>query len=244
MLKKMLVVAAILAMAGTVFGAQWNFNFSTQVPSKTIPDPCNPGKTLPNPDYAAFDKANYGTDRTVDWEVWSDNNNLAQRKSEIWNWPATYDWVQMGIITVKMDVGFWIKLDCRDTNVLVLKQRQINQYGGQTTCKAYTNVATEWKADWSKKSGVDLGGSFDKTVSLSPTTFNATGNTAQILTIKMKAWNVELYSLTPQKDCVEIGTIKLSVRPSIKPNIFMSGCSDMSYPVYSPPPATADVVWW
>lgn len=219
MLKKMLAVAAILMVAGTVFGAQWDSKFGT------------------------FDPNNISSDRTVDYEKWSDNGNYTQRKGEVWNWPASYDYLEIGKINVRMEVGFWIRLDCRDNQNLTLKQRQINQYGGQTTCKAYTNVATEWKVSFSLKDGIDIGGGWDKSVAIDPSSFAATKGAAQNVTIKMKIWGVELGKLTPSKDCVDIGTITITVRPSVKPNTFMSGCSG-SYPVYSPPPFNADATWW
>ncbi len=234
MLKKMLVVAVILAMTGTVW-AGWNSKFGTDVPPKTIkaPDPADPNKEIdiPNPAYEAL----WGTDRSVDFEQWN-SDQLFQRKAEVWNWPASYDFVEMAKITVRMEVGFWIKLDCRDHNVLTLKQKSINEYGGKTTCHAYTNVATEWKASFSKKSGVELGGDWDKEVKVDPATFNATGNSGKDISITMKLWGVSLAALTPNKDCLEIGTITVSVRPTVRPNTFMSGCSG-SYPVYSPPPS-------
>jgi len=218
MLKKMLVVAAILLMAGTTF-AGWNSKFGN------------------------FDPNNISSDRTVDYEQYN-NDQLFQRKGEVWNWPASYDFVEIAKITVRMEVGFWIKLDCKnDKNLLTLKQRSINEYGGKTTCKAYTNVATEWKVSFSKKSDVNLGGDWDKSVAVDPSTFAATGNTGQDLTIKMKLWGVSLASLTPSKNCLEIGTITVSVRPTVRPNTFMSGCSG-SYPVYSPPPYNSDATWW
>jgi hypothetical protein len=242
MLKKMLVVAAILAVAGTAFGG-WNFKLGNDVavPPKTILD--DTGKEIPNPAYDTFNTANFGTDRTVDWEVDSGNSNLAQRKGEVWNWPASYDFVEIGKINVRMEIGFWIKLDCRDTNNLNLKQRTINTYGGQTTCKAYTNVATDWKVDYSDNdNGNKLGGK--REAAISPNFLNASAS-SQTLTIKMKIWDVDLSGMTPSNSCLTIGTILIKVRPAVKANIYMSSCGDTGkYPVYSPPPATADVVWW
>jgi hypothetical protein len=243
MLKKIVVIAAVLMMAGSVFGA-WSANkFTTQVPPKTIPDPCKPGSTLPNPDYAAFDKANYGTDRTVDWES---DGNATQRKGESWNWPATYDYVPICDIRVQMDVGFWIKITgCRDS-IIKLKQRMVNQYGGQTTCTAQTNVATQWKAEFVKKEGFDLGG-YNKEAAVDPSTFDATGASTKVLTVKLKMWDVDLKNLPAGTNCLDIGWVRLSVRPTVRPNSFMSGCGG-SYPIYSPPPVLNGgqdgMVWW
>ncbi len=215
MLKKMLVVTAVLLMAGTAFGG-WNSKFTNPV------DANHP---------ATFD-------RTVDWEVNTDNSNITQRKGEVWNWPASYDFIDIGKINVRMEVGFWIKLDCKDNQNLTLKQKSIAEYGGKTTCKAYTNVATEWKAEFAKKDGIDFGGDWDKKVGVDPSTFDSTKGKKQDLVIWMKLWGVALGALTPTKDCLDIGTITVKVRPTIRPNTFMSGCSG-SYPAYSPPPENA-----
>jgi hypothetical protein len=107
MLKKMLVVTAVLLMAGTAFGG-WNSKFTNPV------DANHP---------ATFD-------RTVDWEVNTDNSNITQRKGEVWNWPASYDFVEIGKVNVRMEVGFWIKLDCKDNQNLTLKQKStVNDRG-------------------------------------------------------------------------------------------------------------------
>ena len=215
MLKKMIVVTAILLMAGTAFGG-WATKFSDPV------DANHP---------ATFD-------RTVDWEYNTDNSNITQRKGEVWNWPASYDFVDIGKVNVRMEVGFWIKLDCKDNQNLTLKQKSITEYGGKTTCKAYTNVATEWKTSFSKKDGINLGGDPKNETGIDPSSFAATAPKSQAVVIWMKLWNIELGALTPSKDCLDIGTITISVRPTIRPNTFMSGCTG-SYPVYSPPPTNA-----
>ncbi len=249
MLKKMVIVAAILAMTGTVFGA-WSANKFADLPPAQIEDPANPGQTPPvmidNPAWVALqDAAATGGaffDRTVDWET---DGDKTQRKAESWNWPATYDYIPVCDIRVQMDVGFWIRLDgCRD-QIIKLKQRMINQYGGQTTCTAYTNVATEWKADFVKKDGIDLGG-YDKKAAVDPSKFESTQTLAakkQVITIKLKLWDVDLKNLPAGTRCLDIGWVRVSVRPSVRPNAFMSSCDDRKFPVYSPPP-TDSSIWW
>jgi len=234
MLKKMLVVAAILLMAGTVFGA-YNPNKFGNLPSQTIPDPADPNVTIPNPAYEAL----YGTDRSVDWE--SDGNNL-QRKGESWNWPATYDFVPITEVNVRMDVGFWIRVtNCSTNRNIDLKQRQIRMYGGQITCSAYTNVATEWKADFKKKSGIDLGG-YSHKAAVDPSTFDAAPG-GKTITIKLRLNDVDLKNLPAGQNCLNIGTVVVSVRPTVRPNSFMSGCGG-SYPVYAPPPIDSSIPWF
>jgi hypothetical protein len=62
---------------------------------------------------------------TVDWEY---DGNHSERKAESWNWPATYDYKEICVIPVKMDVGFWIKVvDCKKKELL-LKQTEIHKY--------------------------------------------------------------------------------------------------------------------
>jgi hypothetical protein len=235
MLKKMLVVAAILLMAGTVFGA-YNPNKFGDLPPTTIPNPSDPnGPAIPNPAYEAL----YGTDRTVDWE--SDGNNL-QRKGESWNWPATYDFVPITEVKVQMDVGFWIRLtDCSTNRIIKLKQHIIREYGGSITCKAFTNVATEWKADFKKKSSIDLGG-FDAKGAVDPSTFDAVPG-GKTITIKVRLKDVDLKNLPAGENCLDIGTVVVSVRPTVRPNSFMSGCAG-EYPVYAPPPIDSSIPWF
>ena len=245
MLKKMLVVAAILAVAGTTAFGGWNFKFTGDVPPKTIVDA--DGATVPNPAYDTFNTANYGTSRTVDWEVDADNAYITQRKGEVWNWPATYDYVKIGEINVRMEIGFWIKLDCQGDRNMTLKQRTINTYAGQSVCTSTTNVATDWDADFTRNTnGEALFNSDRVAVSISPKTNVPAGTTQH--TIKVKIWDVRLAGttttpMTPSKDCINIGVVNIKVRPAVKPNKFMSGGSG-EYPVYSPPPATEGVPWF
>jgi len=237
MVKKILVVAAILAMAGTAFGG-WNFKFG-DLPPQTIKD-AN-GNDIPNPAYEAL----WGSDRSVDWEVNSDGGgSYTQRKGEVWNWPATYDFVKIGQLPVRMEIGFWIQLDCRGSKKIILKQRMVNQYGGQATCTSKTNVATDWSVSFNRNDlGSKLFGSDKYAAAISPKDNVPAGSTTH--TIKVKIWDVNLGStgVTPSKDCVDIGTVDIKVRPAVKPNTYMSGCTG-SYPVYSPPPVASDVTWW
>ncbi len=218
MSKQMVVLGAVLTTTGTMFGA-WSAN-----------------------KFGTFDPNNIAPDRTVDWE--SDGNSI-QRKGESWNWPATYDFVPICDVRVQMDVGFWIKIvGCKDS-ILKLKQRMINQYGGQTTCTAYSNVATEWKAEFKKKDSVNLGG-YSWAAAVDPTTFPAKPN-GQSLTVKLKLWDVDLANLPAGMTAFEIGVLRVSVRPTVRPNNFMSGGSQ-SFPVYAPPPVLNNgqggLTWW
>ena len=48
------------------------------------------------------------TGSTVDWEY---DGSSSEVKSESYNWPATYDFQDICVIPVKMDVGYWIKVN-------------------------------------------------------------------------------------------------------------------------------------
>jgi len=216
MLKKMVAIAAVLLVAGSVFGAYDANKFGT------------------------FDPNNISADRTVDWE--GDGNNV-QRKGESWNWPATYDFVPITEVKVQMDVGFWIRLlDCSTNRIIKLKQRQIRQYGGSLTCNAQTNVNTEWKADFKKKDGIDFG-SYSWKAAVDPAKLENTKGASKPITIKVMLNDVDLKNLPAGTNCLDVGTVVVSVRPDVRPNLFMSGCGG-SYPVYSPPPIDSTIGWW
>jgi hypothetical protein len=247
MLKKMIVVMAILAMTGTVFGA-WSagkFNYNRgfdNLPAQTIPDPKDPNKTIDNPAWLQLvaDSKDIGSgfNRTVDWES---DGNATQRKGESWNWPASYDFVPICDIRVRMDVGFWIRVNGCQDNIIRLKQRMINQYGGQTTCRAFTNVATEWKASFVKRDEVNLGG-YNGEAAVDPSKFDAAPGGKDIV-IKVRLKDVDLSNLPAGTNDLNIGYARVSVRPTVRPNAFMSGGSQ-SYPVYAPPPTDSTIPWW
>jgi len=218
MLKKIIVVLAVLAMVSPAFG-QWKSNFG------------------------AWDPNNISFDRTVDWE-YNSGPHHSQRKSEPWNWPAEYRFVPMADIRVVMDVGFWIRLkDCGSNKQIVVKQRMVNQYGGQITCKVATNVAIEWKGEFIKKSDVDLGG-YGRAVALDPV-FMPQSTSDQPLLVKLKLWDVDLNKLPAGTKCFEIGAVRLSVRPTVSPSTYMAGGCSGSYPQYAPPSPDSDgVTWW
>jgi hypothetical protein len=239
MLKKMVIVTAVLLMASSAYatGLGWSPNKFGNLPATTIKDPADPNKTIPNPAYEAL----WGTDRTVDWER---NSNDHQRKGESWNWPATYDFVPISEIRVRMDIGFWIRLNnCWTNRNLDVKQRTISSYGGQITCAAQTNVATEWKADFKKNDNIDFGGSWKSKAVVDPATLAATGTSTKDLTIKLMLYDIDLKSLPAGTNCLHVGNVVISVRPTVRPNQFMSGCGG-SYPQYAPPPIDSGIAWW
>jgi hypothetical protein len=153
---------------------------------------------------------------TVDWEF---DGNHSERKAESWNWPATYDYQDVCVIPVKMDVGFWIKVvDCKKKE-LKLKQVEIHKYSGTVDVALQTNVNIQLSVSWSKASGVDLGG-YGHSESVSPSTLDAPGGT---VTISLTLKDVNLANLTGGTNCLQVGTITLRVRPNLKP-VLAGGC--------------------
>jgi len=210
MRKKILFVPAVLLMVGPAFGA-W---------SRVLP-PLDPNNIRP--------------DQTVDWEA---DGNTTQRKAESWNWPATYDFVPICDIRAQMDVGFWIRVEgCRD-QILKLQQRYINEYYGETTCTAKTNVDTEWRAEFFKYDNINLGTSSNATkgtATVNPSKLPNTKGVGKTLTIGLRLWDVDLSNIFPNMEgqATEIGKVTVSVRPDVRPNSFMSG-GTQKYPVFAP----------
>lgn len=202
MLKKMVVIAAVLMLVAPAFGA-WS---RVQDVNQT------------NPNLAGGD--------TVDWE--KDGNNW-QRKAEVWNWPSEYNYLPICEMPVEMEVGFFIKVqDCGKT--LKLKQVKINEYTGKQECTAFTNVATQWKAAFSKTLDALSGGN---SVTVSPNAFGP-APTGQKLTVNLTLTGVDVAKLPiPEgtQRCLRIGKVTLSVRPNVSPNSFMAGgCSGETWP--------------
>ncbi|MCU0918551.1 MAG: hypothetical protein MUC88_28925, partial [Planctomycetes bacterium] len=44
---------------------------------------------------------------TVDWEC---DGNSAELKGEFYHWPATYDFMDIAVIPVHLDAGFWVRV--------------------------------------------------------------------------------------------------------------------------------------
>jgi len=160
---------------------------------------------------------------TVDWEY--DGSN-SERKAESWNWPATYDMKDICVIPVRMDVGFWIKVNgCKDLK-LDLKQVQIHKYSGSVDVSITCNVNIALSVSWSKSSDIDLGG-YSSSASVSPSTLDAPGGT---VTVSLTLSDVDLQSIVKStrgvaagQNCVQVGTITLRVRPNVKPAL-AGGC--------------------
>jgi hypothetical protein len=153
---------------------------------------------------------------TVDWEF---DGSSSERKADSWNWPATYDYQDICLIPVKMDVGFWIKVNnCKDL-VLNLKQVEIHKYSGTLDVSIVTNVNIALSVSWSKLSSVNLG-SYSSTVAVNPSTLDAPGGS---VTISLTLSNVDLSNLLGGIKCLQVGTVTLKVRPNLTPQL-AGGC--------------------
>jgi hypothetical protein len=241
MLKKMIIVATLLAMVTPALayqvGGTWNTNHGALDFKKD-----DDGKNL---DPLEWNKAP-GGDRTVDWET---NGNFTQRKAEVWNWPATYDYVNVCNIPVQMEIGFWMQVEgCRDKR-LRLKQVAVNKYRGQVDCKVSANVATQWSATFTQTySALGANRDYIRVDDTSGKT-GGDGTTLKLDPVKNKQiWialglkEVDLSGAAPTNDCLEIGYVTLRVKPNVRPNQYMSGCDASGagfgtpgYNYYAPP---------
>jgi len=161
-----------------------------------------------------------GAQAAVDLESTTNSySTYVEAKAESWSWPATYDYVTICTIPVKMDVGYWIKVNsCNDLS-LNLKQVSIHKYSGTVDVTFTTNVNIAMSVSWTKLSTIDLGG-YSSSVSISPSTLDAPGGTA---TISLTLSSVSLTKLTGGENCLKVGDIALKVRPNVTPSL-AGGC--------------------
>ena len=167
-----------------------------------------------------------GDSGSVDWERSDGGNDTGpfEVKGENYNWPASYDFVTAATIRVRMEVGFWIKLNTKD-KWLTLQQVEIHKYAGEVTIDIETNVNIEVKASWSKNSGMP-------DMEKDSLKLNDGGDTAAIsapggaLKIYLKLKNVDVKNFNTETQvgkCITIGIVTLKVRPMVRPNI-TGGC--------------------
>ena len=128
MLKKILFIVAVLALGAPATFAR-DYMHNTLDPNTGIPTGSTYFNTTPT---------TVGNDQpNVNWEY---DGNTSERKAESWNWPATYDWQDICVIPVKMDVGIWIKIVDAKNKELKLKQVEIHKYAGSVTIGVVTNT--------------------------------------------------------------------------------------------------------
>jgi hypothetical protein len=146
----------------------------------------------------------------VDWEY---DGATSERKAESYNWPATYDYQDICVIPVRMDVGFWIKVNgCKDLR-LNLKQVEIHKYSGSVDVSINCNVNIKLSVSWSKADGVNLGG-YWSSAGVSPSTLDAPGGT---VTVSLTLGGVDLSNLQGGQNCLQVGTVTLKVAPNVTP---------------------------
>jgi hypothetical protein len=159
-----------------------------------------------NPDREQTD----GGNTTGPWEV----------KAESYNWPATYDFIEAATLRVRMEVGYWIKLNTKDL-WLTLKQVEIHKYAGSVNVGVECNTAIQVQASFAKASGMP-------TMDVDSLSLNDGGDTATInaggatLKVYLKLKNVDVKNFnadTQVGKCIQIGTITLKVRPVVKPTL-------------------------
>ena len=155
------------------------------------------------------------TGSTVDWEYDGSNSEV---KSESYNWPATYTPQDVCVIPVRMDVGFWIKVNNASNLKLDLKQVEIHKYQGQVDVSIVCNVSIKLSAEWTKASGMPTMNQDYLTVT--PSTLDAPGGTA---TIKLGLKDVDLSGMQGGQNCVQVGTVTLKVAPNVTPQL-AGGC--------------------
>jgi hypothetical protein len=207
-MKKLLFVVALLALlAPATFARDYMHMVLDANGVRTGATTFNSTATVVGPDQP-----------DVNWEY---DGNTSERKAESWNWPATYDWQDLCVIPVKMDVGIWIKLiDCK-TRELKLKQVEIHKYTGSVTVGVVTNTAMEIGAYWTKTTTLSLG-NYGNSVSVSPSTLTPSCST-QNVTITLTLSSVDLCALPGGTNCFVVGTVTVRVRPNFKPTL-AGGC--------------------
>jgi len=202
-MKKMLFVVALLAM---LVPATYARDYLHQNPDGTTSFTGSPG-----------DASGQNPATNPDWEF---DGATSERKAESYNWPAEYKFVDVCVIPVKMEVGYWIKVNgCKD-KVLILKQTEIHKYAGQVTVNIETNVNLEIKASWSKASGMPTINQDVLTVNgVGTATLNAPGGDIVIFLkvkdVDLKGFNVD----TQVGKCIQIGTVTIQVRPKVTPTL-------------------------
>jgi hypothetical protein len=161
----------------------------------------------------------------VNWEY---DGATSERKAESWNWPATYDLQDICVIPVKLDVGFWIRVNgCKDLE-LKLKQVEIHKYSGSVEVSITTNVNIRLGVSWSKDADINLP-DYGHSESVSPSSLDAPGGT---VVVSVTLTNVKLDEIIKSsrdggvaagQNCVHVGTITLRVRPNVTP-VLAGGC--------------------
>jgi hypothetical protein len=152
---------------------------------------------------------------TVDWEY---DGATSERKAESYNWPASYNAQDIAVIPVRMDVGFWIKVNGAKDLKLNLKQVEIHKYSGSVDVSITCNVNIKLSVSWSKDANVNLGG-YSASAAVNPSILDAPGGT---VTISLTLSNVDLSNLQGGQNCLQVGVVTLKVMPNVVPQLLGS----------------------
>jgi len=165
-------------------------------------------------------KDDKGNALNPDWEY---DGATAERKAESYNWPASYNFVELGRVKVKMDVGFWFKAVDINNKTIILRQVEIHKYAGSTTLSIVCNVAValDWafepKANTIGYYEIDWGAS-----GISPSTLDAPGGTVT-LSLTLNAVDLSKSTGLVAGVCNEIGAFVIKVKPNVTP-VLAGGC--------------------
>jgi len=163
-----------------------------------------------------------GTQGWVAWEKDNSNTNI-ERKAESWSWPAQYIAQNIMEIPVKMDVGFWIRVNGSSDLVMKLKQIEIHKYSGSLDVTVVTNYSMIMTVSMtitaslssSVSSTCKINGADSLVISSGTTTFTIT----EVLT------SVDISNLPGGNTCYQVGYITLKAVPNVTPYL-VGGCGN------------------
>ncbi len=152
-----------------------------------------------------------GWDPGVDVEQWDNNANI---KGESWSWPAEYKFQPVCVIPVKMDIGFWVRVEgCKDC-VIKMKQNAIRKYSGSIDLNVKCNVKIDLAVDFSAV----VDGINDAGASVTPNQLDVPGGK-----ITVSAWvnNFDIANSAKLQvgTMIQVGNVTLKVRPAVPPQL-------------------------
>jgi hypothetical protein len=160
--------------------------------------------------YAALPPS--GSFTGVDVEEWDGNANI---KGEAWSWPAEYKFQTVCVIPVKMDIGFWVRVEkCKDC-LIKLKQVAIRKYSGSIDINVQCNVRIDLAVEFAALPNIPIA---DYGASVTPNQLEVPGGT-----ITVTAW-VNNFDITQSANLkvgtmIQVGNVTLKVRPAVAPQL-------------------------
>jgi hypothetical protein len=160
--------------------------------------------------YAALPPS--GTLTGVDVEEWDGNANI---KGEAWSWPAEFKYLDVCVIPVKMDVGFWVRVvDCKNA-VIRLHQNEIRRYSGEVTLAIQCNVGIDLAVEFAKLPGMPVSTDFCK---ITPSHLDPTGGNV-VVSVGLKDVDLASFQAGAVGNLIQVGNVTLKVRPSVTPQL-------------------------